>query len=148
MNNELAERLADVPDFDEDESLLERPAPPREPSQVYSLRIPVKKLKLLRHVAAEHNATPSALMRRWVLERLEAIAPDGQPQSSYHLGDDLVNRVIDLEQQVAVHQKALEQQAQVHQKELETVANSVANSVIGKVIEAMTKQFDIRPKRS
>jgi hypothetical protein len=138
MNDELAERLTNVPDFDEDESPLEPPAPPRQPSQVYSLRIPVEKLELLRQVAAEHNEVPSALMRRWVLERLEAIAPKGQPQSSYHLSGDLVDRVIDLEQQVAEHQKALDQQSREHQKKLEMV--------IGKVIEVMSERFDIRPK--
>ncbi len=138
MKDELAERLANVPDFDEDESPLEPPAPPRQPSQVYSLRIPVEKLELLRRIAAENNEVPSALMRRWVVERLEAIAQDGQTQGSYHL----VDRVIELEQQVAQHRKALEQQVEEHQKQLETVVNSV----IDKVIVVMSERFDMRPK--
>lgn len=43
---------------------------PKEPSQVYSLRIPVEKLEELRVRAAQEHLTPSALMRLWVLERL------------------------------------------------------------------------------
>jgi len=49
-----------------------RPRPPREPAQVYSLRIPVDRLEQLRRLAAEKHLTPSALMRAWVLERLDA----------------------------------------------------------------------------
>jgi hypothetical protein len=138
MSDQLAEHLADVPDFDEDDSPLEPPAPTRKPSQVYSLRIPVERLELLRRVAAEHNELPSALMRRWILERLEIIAPDGQPQDAYDLAGDLVTRVIDLEQQVADHQKALEQQSTDHRRQLE--------SVIDKVIDAVSERFDIRLK--
>jgi len=138
MNDELAERLADVPDFDEDESPLEPPAPPRQPSQVYSLRIPVDRLEFIRQVAAEHNELPSALMRRWVLERLETMTPNGQSPGSDRQAGELVDRVIDLEQQVAIHQKALEQQTHDHQRELD--------AVIDKVIDVMTKRFDIRPK--
>ncbi len=45
--------------------------PAREPSQVYSLRVPTDKLEQLRIQAAHQHVTPSALMRLWVLERLE-----------------------------------------------------------------------------
>lgn len=135
MNDELADRLADAPDFDEDTSPLEPPAPPRQPSQVYSLRIPVEKLELLRMVAAESNETPSALMRRWILEYLSAAVEDGRVvRTSAHL----VDRVIELEQQVAAHQKALQQQAVDHEKEFRIV--------VEKVIDAIEAQFDIRPK--
>jgi aryl-alcohol dehydrogenase-like predicted oxidoreductase len=51
-----------------------RARPPREPTQVYSLRVPVEQLEQLRHLAAEQHLTPSALMRAWVLERLDAEA--------------------------------------------------------------------------
>jgi hypothetical protein len=49
-----------------------RAHPPREPAQVYSLRIPVEQLEQLRSLAAARHLTPSALMRAWVLERLDA----------------------------------------------------------------------------
>ena len=45
--------------------------PPRDPSQVYSVRIPVSRLEQLRQRAAEEGVAPSALMRRWVVERLD-----------------------------------------------------------------------------
>jgi hypothetical protein len=140
MTDELRDRVGDAPDFDEDESPLEPPAPPRAPSQVYSLRIPVDKLELLRQIAAEHNELPSALMRRWILERLETAAPDGPNQGGYSLAGDLVDRVIDLEQQVARHQKELEQKASQHQKELETV--------VDQVIGVISERFEIRPKET
>jgi hypothetical protein len=46
--------------------------PPKDPSQVYSVRIPVGRLAQLRQRAAEKGIAPSALMRQWVIERLEA----------------------------------------------------------------------------
>lgn len=45
--------------------------PRREPSQVYSLRIPVQRLTELREVADAHGVEPSVLMRQWVLDRLD-----------------------------------------------------------------------------
>jgi hypothetical protein len=43
----------------------------KDPSQVYSLRIPVARLEELRVIAERQSLPPSALMRRWVLERLD-----------------------------------------------------------------------------
>jgi hypothetical protein len=45
--------------------------PPRDPSQVYSVRIPVSRLEQLRRRAADEGVAPSALMRQWVIERLD-----------------------------------------------------------------------------
>jgi hypothetical protein len=45
--------------------------PPRDPAQVYSVRMPVERLGALRRVADERSMTPSALLRQWVLERLD-----------------------------------------------------------------------------
>lgn len=44
----------------------------RVASQVYSVRIPVDRLEDLRQLAVARNEAPTALMRRWVLERLDA----------------------------------------------------------------------------
>ena len=141
MTDERRNQVEDVPDFDEDEAPLESPAPPRAPSQVYSLRIPVDKLELLRQLASEHNELPSALMRRWILERLETAAPDEPSQGGEALArDHLVDRVIDLEQQVARHQKELDQKAGQHQRELETV--------VEQVIGAISERFVLRPKET
>jgi hypothetical protein len=46
--------------------------PAKDPSQVYSVRVPVGRLNQLRQRAAEEGVAPSALMRQWVIERLDA----------------------------------------------------------------------------
>jgi hypothetical protein len=46
--------------------------PRRDPSQVYTLRIPVDRLAKLRQVVHADGVEPSALMRQWVLDRLDA----------------------------------------------------------------------------
>lgn len=50
---------------------LHRVRPPRDPAQVYSLRMPVDRLEQLRRAAEDAGVSPSALMRTWVLERLD-----------------------------------------------------------------------------
>ncbi len=42
-----------------------------DPSQVYAVRIPVSKLRRLRQLAEELEIAPSALIRQWVIERLD-----------------------------------------------------------------------------
>jgi hypothetical protein len=64
---EEAERHADEDDHGPS---YRRRHPPREPAQVYSLRIPVARVEELRQLAADKGVTPSALMREWVLERM------------------------------------------------------------------------------
>ena len=49
-----------------------RPRPVTDPAQVYSIRIPSSRLEQLRQAAAAGGAAPSALMREWVLDRLDA----------------------------------------------------------------------------
>jgi hypothetical protein len=68
---EEAERHADEEDHGPSRR---RQHPPRDPAQVYSLRVPVAQLEQLRELAAERRVSPSALMRQWVLERLAAEA--------------------------------------------------------------------------
>jgi len=72
----VAEFLADEAEAieahkDDEVSLVRSRRIPREPSQVYSLRVPVDKLEELRIHAESQHLAPSALMRLWVLERLE-----------------------------------------------------------------------------
>jgi hypothetical protein len=38
---------------------------------VYSLRVPVDRLDLVRQLAERENTTQAALLRKWVLERLD-----------------------------------------------------------------------------
>ena len=44
----------------------------QDPAQVYSVRMPVEYLEELRRVAEEQGETPSTLMRRWMVEYLDA----------------------------------------------------------------------------
>lgn len=44
-----------------------------DPSQVYAVRIPVSQLRKLREAANSLNVQPSALIRQWVIERLDAL---------------------------------------------------------------------------
>jgi hypothetical protein len=66
---EAAEQLSDEEDLGPSYA-PRRPA--KDPSQVYSVRIPVGRLEQLRQRAAENGIAPSALMRQWVAERLDA----------------------------------------------------------------------------
>lgn len=50
--------------------------PPKNPSAVYSVRIPADRIEQLRRVAAERGVQPTALIRNWVLAQLDA-AEDG-----------------------------------------------------------------------
>lgn len=44
-----------------------------DPSQVYTVRIPVSQLRKLREAADSLNMRPSSLIRQWVIERLNAL---------------------------------------------------------------------------
>jgi hypothetical protein len=72
----IEERLAAL--AEEEEALRDEPAGrlhrtrlPRDPAQVYSVRMPVHLLEQLRRAAEEMGTTPSNLIRMWVVERLE-----------------------------------------------------------------------------
>ena len=43
----------------------------KEPSQVYAIRIPVSRLETIRKLADARGEQPTALLREWVLERLD-----------------------------------------------------------------------------
>jgi hypothetical protein len=47
--------------------------PPKNPSAVYSVRIPADRIEQLRRVAAERGVQPTALIRTWVLAQLDAV---------------------------------------------------------------------------
>jgi hypothetical protein len=44
-----------------------------DPSQVYPVRIPVSRLRRLREVAASLHMQPTALIRQWIIERLDEL---------------------------------------------------------------------------
>src|SRR5262245_28832512 len=70
--------------------LLHTTVPPREPAQLYTVRMPVHVLERLRRMAAAAGLAPDALMRGWVLERLEL-------ESSGGPADERVRRAVRLE---------------------------------------------------
>ena len=45
--------------------------PPRDPAQVYSIRIPSDRIEQLRRVARDRGTRPSTLIRDWVLQKLD-----------------------------------------------------------------------------
>jgi hypothetical protein len=51
--------------------------PPRNPSAVYSVRIPADRIEQLRRVAVECGVQPTVLIRTWVLAQLDATEEDG-----------------------------------------------------------------------
>ncbi len=65
------DRVEDEDNLEEDEQRYHWPRPPKEPSQVYSVRIPVDRLEQLRRVAEQRHLPPSTLLRDWVVERLD-----------------------------------------------------------------------------
>lgn len=76
LDEVLAAEAAEIEEMRERGDGLDRPLyrsknPPRQPAQVYTLRMPIDRLEQLRQVADEQRESPSTLMRRWVLERLD-----------------------------------------------------------------------------
>lgn len=64
-------------EFDSDDDVWVRSRrPPKSPSMVYSVRIPVSRVEELRQVAADAGLDPSAMVRQWVLERLDSELSD------------------------------------------------------------------------
>lgn len=56
---------------------LHRNRPRSEPSLIYSLRMPASRLEQLRTLAERAGVPTSALMRQWVMERLDVEAAGG-----------------------------------------------------------------------
>jgi hypothetical protein len=44
---------------------------PKDPAQVYAIRIPTSRLEDVRRLAVDRHEAPSAMLRAWVLERLD-----------------------------------------------------------------------------
>jgi hypothetical protein len=43
-----------------------------DPSQVYSIRIPVERIEDVRRLAASRHQAPTVMLRQWIIERIEA----------------------------------------------------------------------------
>jgi hypothetical protein len=57
-----------------------------DPSQVYSVRVPVGRLERLRALAARRGKAPSALIREWVIERLDIEERRDSPNPGTQIG--------------------------------------------------------------
>jgi hypothetical protein len=60
---------SDTEDVDE---VFVRPQLPKNPSQVYCVPIPVERIGQLRRVAERDGLQPTALIRKWVIARLDS----------------------------------------------------------------------------
>lgn len=72
--------------------------PAVEPSQVYSIRIPVSRLGRIRALANKYGMAPTAMLRSWILERLDAEErssgnPPTPPASIVHFGHSSTDEV-------------------------------------------------------
>lgn len=78
----LAEEAADVEQHRDEPNgpMFRSKRPAVDPSQVYSVRMPVGKLARLRQLAAKAETNPSSLMRQWILERLEEEGGGGRDE--------------------------------------------------------------------
>ena len=72
-------KLAELEE-DTDEDVWVPRKGPRRPSMVYSIRIPVGRVEELRQVAAAAGLDPSAMVRQWVLERLDSEQSQGSEE--------------------------------------------------------------------
>jgi hypothetical protein len=61
-----AEEMTDV-----ETPMVRNRASAKDPSQVYSLRLPVDRIEEVRRLAVSQSLAPTALLRRWILERLD-----------------------------------------------------------------------------
>lgn len=79
------ERVAAHAEQTKDQPLRHRGRPPKaqgEVGQVYSVRIPVAKISELEALAAACRTAPRAMIREWVLQRLEAELGEGRAPGS------------------------------------------------------------------
>lgn len=69
-----------------------RPRAPRDPSQVYSVRIPASRIEQLRRVAQDRGIAPTTLIRHWVIERLDDAARPADTGLNLVIDRDLLSR--------------------------------------------------------
>lgn len=76
IDRNVEEILADVADAVDAELDVERPqyrnrARAANPSQVYSIRMPVERVEEVRSLAEKSGVPPTAMLREWILQRLD-----------------------------------------------------------------------------
>ncbi|MEU0529384.1 hypothetical protein [Amycolatopsis tolypomycina] len=68
----MAEAAEADPDADAEVDWVRHQRPAKNPTAVYSVRIPVDRIEELRQLAAGRGVQPTALIRTWVLAQLDA----------------------------------------------------------------------------
>jgi hypothetical protein len=88
-----------------------RPRPPRDPAQVYSVRIPTGDLAELRAMAEYQGVTPSALIRQLVVDHLASMR-------KFHEDPDreISNTIVTLESTVGTLKKMLSEAGRQQEK--------------------------------
>ena len=81
------DRIEDDDKLEAEDEQFFKPRPPKQPSQVYSIRVPVERLEQLRNLAEQRHVAPSALIREWVLERLDSEISRPSMLTVDHLGE-------------------------------------------------------------
>ena len=87
IKNILAEVAAQAEESrDEITKMYRSNRPATQPSQVYSIRIPVSRLGRIRALATKYGMAPTVMLRTWILERLDAEERSpGKPSRGYHV---------------------------------------------------------------
>jgi predicted DNA-binding protein len=100
----------------------------KEPSQVYSVRLPVERLEELRVLAERSHVTPSALMRRLVIEGL-----DRQADASSRLADTRKELGPESEKMIVMTQEqAIDFVAQIVRNLLDDLGPAIGQARAGK----------------
>lgn len=98
---------------------------PKDPAQVFSIRMPVNRLEEIRRLAERSHVSPSALMRRWILERLDRQAE----QSSNALQSDGGALVQREDIVVLTVEQVVELVGSTSQRVAENVANGIRDAI-------------------
>ena len=92
----------ELDDEQEHDAIYAKPRPAKDPSQVYSVRLPVSLIATLRRLAAAEDTTPSDLVRRYVIQAIEhnAALPDDDDERLRYLFEntrsqlDAINKLL------------------------------------------------------
>jgi len=87
---------------EEKEAVYRRPQQPRDPAQVYSVRVPADRLGQLREIAQREGLSTSTLVRHLVIDGIE------RRLSARNEIDELRERVVQLESDMIEHKKDYE----------------------------------------
>jgi predicted DNA-binding protein len=106
VTRDIKALLAEEAEFSEQErektpkNLQRANRQPESPSQVYSVRVPVDRIEMLRIVAARLGKAPSALIREWVIENLDRVEFESKATESTVRFVSSVDYSLDIRRQI------------------------------------------------